>query len=112
MHRTHLLFVLLERQGLLQDPTCAKVSISGRMRLLSREELREASELLFSRHPDMRGWPKGHKFRVYELGVDHIRLLDFYGGAAEISCQEYFAARLSRSSDLSQKSSEAARAGW
>lgn len=89
---------------MLQDPTCAKVSISGRMELLSGEGLRVASELLFSRHPDMRGWPKDHKFGVYELGLDHIRLLDFYGGAAEISRQEYFAAQLSRSTDVSQRS--------
>ena len=89
---------------MLQDPTCAKVSISGRMGLLSGEGLRAASELLFSRHPDMRGWPKDHNFGVYELGVDHVRLLDFYGGAAEISHQEYFAAQLSRSTDVPQRS--------
>ena len=89
---------------MLQDPTCAKVSISGRMGLLSGEGLSAASELLFSRHPDMRGWPKDHNFGVYELAVDHIRLLDFYGGAAEISRQEYFAAKLSRSIDVSQRS--------
>ena len=92
---------------MLQDPTCAKVSISGRMGLLSGEGLRAARELLFSRHPDMRGWPKGHKFMVYELRVNNIRRLDFYGGAAEISRPDYFAAKLSRN-DLS----EATTAGW
>ena len=61
---------------------------------VSEEELHEARELLFSRHPQMRGWPKGHNFRIYELQTDAIRLLDFYGGAADISSKDYSAAQL------------------
>ena len=39
---------------------------------------------------------KGHDFRVYELRMETARLLDFYGGAATVEPQEYFAARLRR----------------
>ena len=78
----------------VQDPTCAKVSLSGAMGRVPEESLHEARELLFSRHPQMRGWPKGHHFDVYELDIVAIRLLDFYGGAAEVSRKGYFAAEL------------------
>lgn len=43
----------------LQDPTCAKVSISGRMGVVAGDALPEAERLLFQRHPQMRGWPVG-----------------------------------------------------
>ena len=82
----------------MQDPTCAKVSISGTMAEVPEEGFNEARELLFSRHPQMRGWPKGHNFRIYELQTDAIRLLDFYGGAADISSKEYMSAQLQQDS--------------
>ena len=79
---------------MVQDPTCAKVSISGTMVEVPEDEVNEAGELLFSRHPQMRGWPKGHNFRIYELQTRAIRLLAFYGGAADVSSKEYLAAQL------------------
>ena len=84
----------------MQDPTCAKVSVSGTMAEVPQEGIEGARELLFSRHPQMRGWPTGHDFRIYELQPDAIRLLDFYGGAAEISSQAYLAAQLQQRSFL------------
>lgn len=78
-----------------EDPTCAKVSISGVMSPVPEEGLEEAKHLLFSRHPAMRTWPVGHHFTMYELHVAHIRLLDFYGGAADLEPHEYFAANVS-----------------
>lgn len=41
----------------MQDPTCAKVSISGRMGVVPAEGLEEAEDMLFQRHPQMRDWP-------------------------------------------------------
>ncbi len=55
---------------MVQDPTCAKVSISGAMAEVPEDGVHEAGELLFSRHPQMRGWPKGHDFRIYELQTE------------------------------------------
>ena len=49
---------------LAQDPTCAKLSISGEMRKVPSEQLEEAQELLFSRHPAMKDWPAGHNFEM------------------------------------------------
>ena len=39
---------------------------------------------------------KGHNFSIWELHVRAVRLLDFYGGAAVVSPEEYFAAELKR----------------
>ncbi|KAK9901686.1 hypothetical protein WJX75_008376 [Coccomyxa subellipsoidea] len=65
-----------------EDPTCAKVSISGPMRIVPKGDVPNAKELLFHRHPQMETWPKGHTFNIWELHVRAVRLLDFYGGAA------------------------------
>lgn len=48
----------------LQDPTCAKISISGRLTPVKKGQLAEAEDLLFTRHPAMRDWPADHGFRV------------------------------------------------
>ena len=88
----------------MQDPTCAKLSISGTMAEVPEKDFREARALLFSRHPQMQGWPKGHNFRIYELKAEAIRLLDFYGGAAEISSKDYFAAQLDLEQEEMQQS--------
>lgn len=88
----------------MQDPTCAKVSISGTMAEVPEKLFCEAKALLFSRHPQMQGWPKGHDFRVYELQAEAIRLLDFYGGAAEVSGKDYFAAQLDLEQEQTQHS--------
>ncbi len=50
--------------ALAQDPTCAKLSISGEMQKVPSEQLDEAEELLFSRHPAMKDWPADHKFEM------------------------------------------------
>ncbi len=83
---------------MVQDPTCAKVSISGAMAQVPEDGVHEARELLFSRHPQMQGRPKGHDVRIYDLQTDAIRLLDFYGGAADISSKDYRAAQLMHNS--------------
>lgn len=46
----------------VQDPTCAKVSIAGALLPVRLQDLEEARELLFQRHPQMEHWPAGHHF--------------------------------------------------
>ncbi|EFN53152.1 hypothetical protein CHLNCDRAFT_136925 [Chlorella variabilis] len=77
-----------------EDPTCAKLSLSGSLERVPAGQVEEAERLLFSRHPDMRGWPAGHAFHIYELHIATARLLDWFGGAHDISAPEYFAAEL------------------
>lgn len=73
-----------------EDPTCAKISISGSLDPVAEQDIEYAQLMLFSRHPAMKQWPQGHQFRAYELNITTMRLLDFYGGPHDISPQEYF----------------------
>lgn len=79
-----------------EDPTCAKLSITGELAPVRGGAGAEAKAqaLLFARHPQMADWPAGHEFRVYELTPSTLRLLDFYGGPHDISPDEYFAAEV------------------
>ena len=73
-----------------QDPTCAKVSLSGKLLHVPAEGQQAAARAMFSRHPAMRGWPASHKFALYELHVEAVRLLDSFGGAKDISPGDYY----------------------
>jgi hypothetical protein len=76
-----------------QDPTCAKVSITGALAPVpAGAAAEEAAALLFARHPAMRAWPPGHGFRPWELRIETVRVLDWYGGAADVAPEEYWAA--------------------
>eukprot|EP00958_Prasinococcus_capsulatus_P026553 scaffold4868_cov416-Prasinococcus_capsulatus_cf.AAC.18 len=55
------------------------------MVLVGETEQEDAQAALFSRHPEMRTWPAGHDFQFWKLQVHHLFLLDFYGGAPDIS---------------------------
>jgi hypothetical protein len=49
-----------------------------------------ARRFLFWRHPAMQTWPKNHKWMVGRLKPKVLDLLDFYGGAAHISLEDYW----------------------
>ncbi|CAM9430118.1 unnamed protein product, partial [Phaeothamnion confervicola] len=76
-----------------QDPTCAKVTMTGVMAdVTDPAELSAARDALFAAHQEMKVWPVGHGWRVRRLDIRHVWLVDFYGGAADIPVAEYFAA--------------------
>jgi hypothetical protein len=53
----------------------------------------EVEHLMFSRHPQMRLWSHmAHNWRFYELDIEHVEILDFFGGFHHVSREEYFAA--------------------
>lgn len=82
-----------------EDPTCAKISVVGHMqRVPTGEEMEMAREAMFSRHPEMADWPTDHSFQFYELHIQQVNLLDWYGGMHEVSKEEYFGADFSRAS--------------
>jgi hypothetical protein len=47
-----------------EDPTCAKLTLSGQLEPVPADDQEEAAALLFARHPQMRDWPAGHAFRM------------------------------------------------
>jgi hypothetical protein len=48
-----------------------------------------AKTALFSKHPEMEGWPKNHNFEIFKLDIEHIFLIDWFGGPKPISPSEY-----------------------
>ncbi|XP_077288483.1 cellular Repressor of E1A-stimulated Genes [Arctopsyche grandis] len=75
------------------DPRCARVMLSGRMVTLKNgtEEYDFAKEALFTRHHSMANLPADHKFYVTKLQLEQIVMLDWFGGPAYISIDEYLA---------------------
>jgi len=83
-----------------EDPTCARLTISGNLKALETTGAAAASaqDALFSRHPDMKQWPGDHGFAFYELDFTQgeIWLINFYGGATVVPYADYMANSPSR----------------
>lgn len=74
-----------------ENPTCARLTLSGKMKeVTDKQELEYASHALFSKHPEMPDWPKGHRWVFYKLEIADIFLIDYYGGAKPITVDEYY----------------------
>lgn len=71
----------------VEDPTCAKVVLIGTLSQV--EDVDRAKEMVFARHPHMRTW-HAHAYHVYELSVQRIRVLSYFGGYGWPSVQDYF----------------------
>lgn len=75
-------------------PMCARASILGKAEKVPESQADEAAELLFARHPQMKGWAQlKHKWQFYELHVENAFILDWFGGYHTVSRDEYFAAK-------------------
>lgn len=79
-----------------EDPACARATLLGEMRAVPQDQLHVAQEAVFSRHPAMASWPAGHNFQFYELHVDAVHLLNWYGGMVHLTGDEYYASDLRR----------------
>ncbi|CAH0486147.1 unnamed protein product [Peronospora farinosa] len=78
----------------VEDPTCWKLTLTGKVVPVSGQQRYDAEKVLFSKHPQMETWPKKHGFRPYLLEIENIILLDFYGGAKHVLVQEYYSIKL------------------
>lgn len=79
--------------NIAEDPTCGRITLSGQLRRLeSPAEISTAKAALFARHPVMVSWPGSHAFTPYELEIETIFFVNFYGGASPMTVSEYFAA--------------------
>lgn len=85
-----------------EDPTCAKVALTGPVVVVPAAGQYEAADLLFERHPSMKLWPPGHHFQIYEMIVEFVRLLDFYGGAINIDSKAYYDVDFSNATEITQ----------
>ncbi|KAK8497453.1 hypothetical protein V6N11_076299 [Hibiscus sabdariffa] len=65
-----------------ESPTCAKIAVSGKLVLLeaNSKEAEFAQTALFTKHPEMKGWPKSHDFRFFKLEIEDIFMINWFGG--------------------------------
>eukprot|EP00931_Biecheleriopsis_adriatica_P116383 TRINITY_DN92025_c0_g1_i1.p1 TRINITY_DN92025_c0_g1~~TRINITY_DN92025_c0_g1_i1.p1 ORF type:complete len:491 (+),score=62.64 TRINITY_DN92025_c0_g1_i1:15-1487(+) len=72
-----------------EDPTCARITLSGHLRALTDPaEISAAEQSMRVRHP-LAPWLV--KVRYYKLELDDIDFLDFYGGPASLNVTQYLA---------------------
>ncbi|XP_062982871.1 protein CREG1 [Elgaria multicarinata webbii] len=74
-----------------QNPLCAHVIFSGIVeKVQNGTEADFAKAALFSRHPEMESWPRGHNWFFAKLNITSIWVLDYFGGIKTVTPQEYF----------------------
>merc|ERR1719171_2797362 len=80
-----------------EDPTCARLTLNGRLRPLTEDssDLEQAKLSLGARHPlapwlAEKGAHTGGKW--YTMDIESLVFLDFYGGPAKLTVEEYLAA--------------------
>lgn len=75
-----------------ENPTCARVVLSGRFVKVEDENERQMAQAsLFARHPIMPRWPEEHGWGVYKINLEEVWLIDIYGGAKSVDINEYLA---------------------
>merc|ERR1711860_220881 len=75
-----------------EDPRCAHICLTGTVEKVEKNSTEEAfaKKALFSRHPEMPGWPSDHGWYFAKLNITNILVLDFFGGAKHVTVDEYF----------------------
>ena len=80
-----------------EDPTCARLTLSGTLRALStKEELAQAEADLGAHHPKAPWLAQGGAHtggKYFQLDIDSLQFLDNYGGFAKLSVAQYLAAK-------------------
>ncbi|ETK93110.1 hypothetical protein L915_03650 [Phytophthora nicotianae] len=77
-----------------EDPTCWRLSMTGRVVPVKENQRNYAERAVFSKHPQMKHWPKRHDFSFYVMEIEHIVFLDFYGPAQHIPVGDYYKIKL------------------
>ncbi|PIN14754.1 Cellular repressor of transcription [Handroanthus impetiginosus] len=74
-----------------QSPVCAKITLSGRLRLLPQnsKEAAFAEAALFADHPQLAGFPKQRGFRVFKLVITNIFLVNKYAPPRNLTVYQY-----------------------
>jgi hypothetical protein len=75
-----------------EDPRCVRMALSGTLQNVTAAtaEYDFAKQSLFSAHPAMAQWPASHDFHIVKMQISKIWLIDFFGGADDVSVDEYF----------------------
>ena len=87
-----------------ENPTCARLIVSGRLTLVPAANSSTAIKYLYARHPEMEDWAQGHHFLPFWLHPSNITdffLIDMFGGAVHPTVAEYLAAPWQRNGTAS-----------
>ncbi|KAL2532169.1 Pyridoxamine 5'-phosphate oxidase family protein [Abeliophyllum distichum] len=81
-----------------ENPTCAKITLLGKLKLLDgdSEEVEFAQTALFTKHPEMKGWPKSHKFQIFKLDIENIFMINWFGGAKPLTVDQYLHTKMDK----------------
>ncbi|KAK9271993.1 hypothetical protein L1049_002362 [Liquidambar formosana] len=84
-----------------ENPTCAKITLTGKLNLVegNSDEAEFAQSALFTKHPEMKDWPKGHNFQFFKLEIEDIFLIDWFGGPKPLTLDQYLHPNIKRSKD-------------
>jgi len=73
------------------DPPCARIMLTGKaMKVTDEKELAFAENVLFTKHPAMKKWPKGHGWHFMALRLTSVNLLSWYGGISHVKVNDYY----------------------
>ncbi|KAF0757765.1 protein CREG1-like isoform X1 [Aphis craccivora] len=80
-----------------EDPRCAQLTLTGKFVKLDKDdpEWNVAKTALWTRHPVMRKWHNlvpGHHWQFAKINIEHITLIDTFGGRKYPTIAEYFKA--------------------
>ncbi|KAL6960662.1 hypothetical protein U1Q18_038426 [Sarracenia purpurea var. burkii] len=74
-----------------ENPTCSKITLTGKLKLIDGKtsEAEFAQTALFTKHPEMKGWPKDHNFQFFKLEIEDIFLINWFGGPKPLTVDQY-----------------------
>lgn len=74
------------------EPTCARIIFVGKLERLTPNttEYKQADVAYTDRHPASVKWREVHGFYFCKLNIEHIAVLDYYGGANFVSPDDYY----------------------
>ncbi|WOG93375.1 hypothetical protein DCAR_0312659 [Daucus carota subsp. sativus] len=74
-----------------ENPTCAKITLTGKLKMVDGKssEAKYALTALFSKHPEMKDWPKDHNFQIFKLDIEDIFLINWFGGRKPLTVDQY-----------------------
>ncbi|KAH0718908.1 hypothetical protein KY285_014939 [Solanum tuberosum] len=79
-----------------ENPSCAKITLVGKLKVVTGDpkETSFAQTALFTKHPEMEGWPKGHDFQIYKLEIEEIFMINWFGGPKPLTVDQYLQAKM------------------
>ncbi|KAI8533789.1 hypothetical protein RHMOL_Rhmol10G0036200 [Rhododendron molle] len=79
-----------------ENPTCSKITLTGKLKVVAGNtgEAEFAKKALFTKHPEMKGWPKDHNFQFFKLEIENIFLINWFGGPKPLTVEQYLQAEM------------------